>query len=149
MKYYMNKTMVDLIRKTPYKRITLPIELRRVLNEGLIIHSDCLFFYYFYNANSHLKEEIFVDKTQYEHFVNEIHFDDFCRKCSVNHIFVFANQLKKKLNESGITLPIRIVVSSDNGSISMSFSTKHEGEKPWIDIPDIDSYRQPIMIIEA
>ncbi len=37
MKYYMNKMMVDIIRKTPYKKVTISKRLYDILDEGLIV----------------------------------------------------------------------------------------------------------------
>ena len=36
MKYYMNRHMVELIRKTPYKSTALPKKLSKILEEGIV-----------------------------------------------------------------------------------------------------------------
>ena len=148
MKYYMNKMMVDLIRKTPYKRISLSKELLAILEEGVVKTNDCIFFRFFYNANPQLTYHQFKDKTEYEHSINDFHFDDYCRNSTINHVFLFVNRLKKLVNEQNISIPITSIVSSDNGDISFSFITRHEEERPWINPSEIDCYHQPIMLIE-
>ena len=149
MKYYMNKMMVDLIRKTPYKRISLPKKLLAILEEGIVEINDCVFFRYFYYANPHLTDSQFTDKTEYEHSVNDFHFDDYCRNSNINHVFMFVSRLEKIVNEWNNSIPITIIISSDNDDISFSFITLHEKEIPWINPSEINCYQQPIMIIEV
>ena len=144
----MNKLMVDMIRKTPYKRITLPKKLLVILEDGICETNDCLFFRYFYEANTHLTDNQFVDKTEYEHNVNDFHFVDYCRNSTINHVFMFIDRMTKILNERKISKPITIIISSDNNDISFSFTTQHNGEKPWINPSEIDCYKQPLMLIE-
>lgn len=146
MKYYMNKMMVDLIRKTPYKRISLPKKLLEILDDGIVEINDCLFFRYFYYANPHLIESQFTDKTEYEHSINDFHFNDFCRNTTINHVFMFVSRLEKII--VGWNKLITITISSDNNIISFSFTTLHKNETPWITISEMDCYQQPVMIIE-
>ena len=148
MKYYMNKMMVDLIRKTPYKRISLPKKLLAILEDGIVEINDCLFFRYFYYANPHLTANQFADKTEYEHCVNDFHFNDYCRNSTINHVFMFVNRLGKIMCKWNNSIPITIIISSDNNNLSFSFVTLHEKDIPWINPYDIDCYQQPIMIIE-
>ena len=148
MNYYMNKMMVDLIRKTPYKRISLPKKLLAILEDGFVEINDCLFFRFFYYSNPHLTDNQFVDKTEYEHSVNDFHFDDYCRNSTINHVFMFVSRMEKKVNEFINPIPITIIISLDDNNISFSFVTLHEKNNPWINPSEIDCYQQPIMIIE-
>ena len=147
MKYYMNKKMVDLIRKTPYKKISLSKELLSILDEGIINKNGCFLFRFFYNANPHLKDNQFEDKTEYEHSVNDFHFNDYCRNCSINHVFLFVNRLKEMAIKMCVSSTMAITISSDNDDFSLSFTTMHGDERPWISPYDLDNFSQPIMIV--
>lgn len=144
----MNMLMVDLIRKTPYKRVRLPKKLSAILEDGFLEINDCLFFRHFYKANPHLTENQFEDKTDYEHFVNDFHFDDYCKNCTVNHVFLFVSKMIKTVNERKNKTPITIIISSDNNDIFLSFTTQHADEMPLINPSETDCYQQPLMLIE-
>lgn len=148
MNYYMNKMMVDKIRKTPYKRVTIPKQLHNILDEGLIFKNNCVFIRYFYNANPHLIESQFEDNTQYEHTINGFHFVDYFDKCTINHIFAFVDKLEKIIKSSDFKYPILIVISFDKDDFHFSLGGIHDNETPWIDANDLDYYKQAILLIK-
>ena len=148
MKYIMNELMVDIMRKTPYKRIVLPKKLLAILEDGIVEINNCLFFRFFYKANPHLTYNQFEDNTEYEHTVNHFHFCDYCRNSNINHVFMFISRMINILNERKVSTTITIIISSDNNDISFSFITQHNGEMPWINPSEIDCYQQPLMLIE-
>ena len=148
MKYYMNRHMVELIRKTPYKSTALPKKLSKILEEGIVGIDNCLFFRCFYEANSHINQRDFEDNTSYENFINEFHLDDYCRKGTLNYVFKFVDRLDKINKEKDVPISITAYVSYDNEDFTFSFVTSHEGENHWIEFNDIDDYQQPLMIIE-
>ena len=104
-------------------------------------------FRFFYNANPHLKDNQFEDKTEYEHSVNDFHFNDYCRNCSINHVFLFVNRLKEMAIKMCVSSTMAITISSDNDDFSLSFTTMHGDERPWISPYDLDNFSQPIMIV--
>ena len=149
MKYYMNKMMVDITRKTPYKKVTISKRLYDILDEGLIVKNDCVFLRCFYEANhSHLTEYMFKDKTQYEHAMNDFHFDFFCSKCTINHVLTFVNRFEKMIRSYNIENKFFVVISFDKEDVSFSFNGIHKGEPLWIEPQDIDDYKQPLLLVE-
>ena len=52
MKYIMNELMVDIMRKTPYKRIVLPKKLLAILEDGIVEINNCLFFRFLQRESS-------------------------------------------------------------------------------------------------
>ena len=148
MKYYMNKRMVAKIRKTPYKRVHVPKCLYSILEEGLMVKNDCLFIRCFYNANPHLTESQFEDKTQYEHTMNGFHFDDYYKKCTINHIFAFVDELEKRIRSTNIRLPVLIVISFNKDDCYFSLGRVHENEMPWIDPTDLENYKEAIILMQ-
>lgn len=147
MKLFMNKMMVDLIRITPFKRVSLSKKLLSILEDGILYKNGCYFFRFFYNNNPHLTDNQFEDKTDYEHSINDFHFSDYCRDCSINHVFLFLNRLNKVASNSNISSTMTITISSENDDFSLSFTTKHDNEQPWVLPSDLDCYSQPFMMV--
>ena len=147
MNYYLNQSMMEIIRKTPYKKVSLSYNIKRIIDEGFVVDNSCVFFSYFKKANPHLTEYLFEDKTHWEHTMNGFHLEDYCRKPTINHVFCLVNKLNKLIKDYSCFHPI-IYISYDNGNYHFSFTTKHSNEKLWITPDDLNSYSQAILIIE-
>lgn len=61
MKYYVNKYMVELIRKTPYKSTDLPEKLSKILEEGIVEIDNCFFFSCFYDIDDYQQPLMIIE----------------------------------------------------------------------------------------
>ncbi|MFM0741452.1 hypothetical protein PQQ51_29810 [Paraburkholderia xenovorans] len=140
-----NKTMRSLLSGLRLDRSLVPA-LMAIADNGFVTHDGCHMLRSL-SARTNATRSTLGDCTGYECFVNSLHIEDYEAEQPLAQAVLFAIQVFRVWNLSGLTTYLTAIVSADEFSVVAKFHAKRPGEH-WLS-DNIEGYEDPVLSVDS
>lgn len=143
---YLMLPQLESICWESMKKITLPHELKEVIEQGFVELFGCFLSKKLLDYCGEIKSVFFEDEIALECFVNSIHLEDYVSENHFQYSIIFCNSMIKKWNESH-SKALNVIISLDDETLlpTLKFHLKRK-EASWLDEDNLDSSIQAVLV---